>query len=81
MHKNREFSIRDISEYAQSLGYTLQFQRYKRVFTLRRLSSPEEWGWMYLPKEPGQLIELVDDLTFDEWKDAVKKTIKSIESR
>ncbi|MDV1094925.1 hypothetical protein ACSI5N_25215 (plasmid) [Raoultella ornithinolytica] len=78
MHKNREFTISDISAYAESLGYALLFQRYKRVFTLRSLSSPDDWGWMYFPQEPEKLIELVDDLSLDEWKIAVKNTIKSI---
>jgi hypothetical protein len=78
MRNNREFTIDDVKAYAENLGYALDFQRYKRVFTLRDLSSSDHWSWIYLPHSPGELVELVDDLSFDEWKLAVDITISSI---
>lgn len=78
MHKNRAFTIEDVKDYARSKGYCLQFHRYKRVFTLRSLSRPDKWAWIYAPHTEDTLIELVDDLDFEGWANAVDETIKSI---
>lgn len=78
MRKNRLFTINDLKDYALSKGYELDFHRYKRVFTLIKIDSPNEWSWIYYPHTEDKLVERVDNLNFDGWKVAIDKTISSI---
>lgn len=78
MQKNRVFTFEDVKNYAISRGYEITHQRYKRVFTLRNLDNSHIWSWVYLPHNPDSVVELVDDLDMDGWKDAIDKTIISI---
>lgn len=78
MRKNRTFNIDDVKVYAHTLGYELEFHRYKRVFTLRDLSQPQIWGWVYFPHSTEKLVEKVNDLNLEGWLMAVEMTAESI---